>query len=144
MPIRDKIADGFAAVDELVEDAQSALKARMAGLIGSTDGRIEAIWADAGVPEGMTLKVVQGTPIPMRDEEWMKAVSSMMAAAKWQAFLEIMASETIKKIAKHTKRTKDAASNMTTEELKAAAQQGVTKEQFEAAKTKRKQRTTTA
>jgi hypothetical protein len=142
MDIRDKIADGFAAVDELAEDAQSTFHNRWVHLVNNVDERIPFIWADAKADMAATPKSIGAVPPNLREYEWSKSVELVYAAAFMQAYFEYLSIPIYQKSMKHSAREKESAKHMSRDELIRAAMEGTGRDRFESAKARRKSRST--
>lgn len=143
MDIHDRIADAFASVDELVADAAHAFRERLLTLLNEQSERNEVIWNDAGAPLNITVDMMARVPVRERQlsNEWMNTMSIILAAARRQAWLEVIANPLFAKAYKHSARVKDTAGQMSKSELKHAADEGVSHEAFNKAKRARMERT---
>ena len=145
MQVNTKIADAFASIEELVDDVGEEYRKRVETLLAETDGRIDTIWEAAGADLTVTINMLVDVPVfdRMQSEEWDGALKSMIAAAREQAFVEILFPALLPKADKHARRVRDSAASSTDAELKQAAKDGTTKDEMEAAKQRRKTRTMT-
>lgn len=144
MNIHDKIADAFASFDELAEDVREALWDRLLLLLNTPKVRVEGIWNQAEAPIDITVASLMSIPNVQRNKEWCDTYAAMIAAAKEQAFIEVIAYPMLSKMEKHTKRVVGSAKEATVTELKQAAKDGVPRETFNKAKAARQQRTAVA
>lgn len=137
-PIQRAHAAGHASIDELAEEQQEALRERYGQLISNTEGRIPALWQRAEADAAKTHVQFSAVPIGERDMEWSNGFAAMIAAAQWQAWLEVMGVEVLRKTDKYSKRLFEISGSMSREEIIETAAEGFHKEDFESAKTKRK------
>jgi len=136
---KDAIADKHAAADERVDTYRERFSARVLELMNSVGGRIESIFERAGAP---ALSIVEAAAVinPSRDVD----MAAITAAAQRQAYVEIVVRDVIKSASKHTDDVESKRSKMSKGELAVAAVEGVTKEQFNAAKERRSNGASTA
>jgi hypothetical protein len=136
-------AAGHASVEELVEDLRESFKKRFDELMSKPSERIPELWKRAEADLYMTYVDYQAVPVASRGTEWLSMFTSMVAAAQWQAWLETFGDEMLRKTEKYGMKTQELAKDMSLPELKEVAKVGFTREDFDGAKTERKQRTVT-
>lgn len=134
----DAIADGFAEADELAEDKLAHVAQRFYQLLENPKQRNPEIWAAAGANVELTAQQLEAVPPVQRDDEWTLLMGRMFAAAKEQAYIEVMARPLMEAAHKASKSKQKAAKALTRAELKTAAVEGVSKAKFDEAKQRRR------
>jgi len=136
--LKDTIADGFAEVDELVEDNQEAYRARVLELLTNVEQRSPGIWKEAQANILATVTDFSQVPVRFRDEIWGVEFGRIIAAAQEQAFSEIIARPMLNISSKWAKTKLDTAKAVPVSQMKQVAVEGVSKERFDSAKERRK------
>jgi hypothetical protein len=139
--VRDEIADGHAASDDLASDFEARVYDRWVELSLNAGERLPVIWEDAGADITLVPKTFGAVSPATRESDWGDAVGRVYAAALQQAWVEIVSLESYSLSRKHSEREKVAAKEMDKEELRAAAIEGTTDGHFKAAKARRSIRT---
>jgi len=134
--IQDKVADGFASVDEAAENAVEDIRERVWELLTKPDERDPELWADMGAPT-VSYRALESVAVPQRDLSWSVALATMVTAAQRQARIELLMQTVLDKAARHAAAVNALARTAGREAAIAAATEGISKADFNAAKARR-------
>ena len=136
--LADKIADGFAAADEVAETAEARLEQRIWQLITTPTERNADIWTAAEANLHATLEDFHSTPVAQRDETWSIMMARMASAAQEQAFVEIMARDLLQQSHDERAKVREASGGFSKAEIRTLGQKSVGRARFEQAKDRRR------
>lgn len=121
--LHDRIAEAFADADGVGEDNYKAFSRRFAELLSSTKARDKDLWNRLGAPVDVTIQLMIIVPVQRRlvDDTWNQGATEIIAAARRQAFLEVLMPALLDVRDRYTKLTISAAKQMSRSELRAEA-----------------------
>jgi predicted nucleic acid-binding protein len=132
--ILDGIAAGFGRVDKVAEkeQIQQRLGSRIRELLEKVDEREPDTWEAAGAYLELTMSRLMKTPVGRRLDEWRRAMEGILAASIAQAQDELVLKDAL--MAAHAGAEKLKRLAYTNEDLRSAANEGVSKDRFNKAK----------
>ena len=136
--VQDKAADAHAAADDRTEKYTELMIARVEELLDDVEERDLVVWETQGADAATTSDVLLNVPIAKRTATWQEAYQTMYSAAYFQAYVEIICRDILSASKKHAGKIEAARKTLTPEQIRAAAVEGVSKAQHEAAKERRK------
>lgn len=121
--------------DRLVNDRLPQISGRVEVLLANPEERNLAIWDlfEVAAPEA-TLADYAAVEVKDRDLAWSNELATMIAAAKYQAWAELVASDMLSLWERHGESIQAVTQGMSKGELQTAAKQGVGKARRDEAK----------
>ena len=129
----DLEADMQADIDGFVESKSDEFADRLRNLLLSANERNPSTWEAFDAHPTLTLIDYGLVEIHSRGPQWTAEVSTMVAAARAQAWIEVHGLEYLATINRHADEITAHARTMSTADLKAAAVQGVGKARYNGA-----------
>lgn len=129
-----------ADIDDLHEDHTKAISVRIEELLFNPGERDKELFELMGAPLEDIPDDYFSVPVFDRDVLWGASLSSLVVASRMQAWLEISVISTIEIAEQSGHEVNAIVSHMTTEEVKEAAIQGISKARIDGEKKRRQER----
>lgn len=135
--IRDTTADNFARQDQLSEDNKTDYQKRLYELLTTPSERDPETWESAGAPVGLNVESWNLVPFTHRTDEYNQMCQALFAAAMQQAREELVLRDMLVAADKGAKKLDTVTNQKSNQDIKQAAQEGIGKARFNAAKESR-------
>lgn len=136
----DAIADAYAEIDDKVEEHSAEFRKRFNALLNEEGERVPEIWESGGCPLNVTLDYLSKVPVAQRGEQWNIFAGRLFSCAIDQTWIEIYSIPFLLVAPKHSKRERDAASNLGDEGVRSISKVGPGKKRFEDKRNSRRER----
>jgi hypothetical protein len=136
----DKEAEAHAEIDGFVEDKEAAFSEGMYDLLLSANNRNISIWEAFGAHPELTLIEYGMVEIHSRGPQWNAEVSTMVAAARMQTWVNVFGVEYLALVERNAQTITAAANRLDNKGLREAAKLGIGKARFDGAKERRNAR----
>lgn len=143
----DHLAEQQAEVEEIAESLAGEYAARMRELLHDAEPRDLEMWEAARDSSDLaemlsidaTIDELGEVPSDERAEIWQAEMQLIIAASRWQAFVEIILPRILDASERHADEQVNDARPLSLDELKVAARVGVSKDRIATARTRREE-----